>query len=61
MHVTYPGPHEAVKILATGKTVKRNESIEVDAELGDQLVAQGWKPTPTTKTKAPAAGKKEDA
>lgn len=59
MHVTYPGPHEAVKVLATGQTVKRNESIEVDAVLGDQLVAQGWKPTP--KPKAAPASKKEDA
>lgn len=62
MNITYPGPHEAVKILATGQTVRRDESIEVDADLGTQLVAQGWKPTPTPKPKpkASTASKKEN-
>jgi hypothetical protein len=49
MNVTYCGAHDAVTVLALGRTVKHGESIEVTDELGDQLIAQGWKPTPTPK------------
>ena len=54
MRVTYPGPHEAVTILATGQTVARGDTCDVPAPLGRQLIAQGWtKPAPAKK-----AGKK---
>jgi hypothetical protein len=45
--LTYPGPHEAVEVPALGRVVKRDESVEVDSPLAEQLVAQGWKPEPT--------------
>lgn len=48
MKVTYPGPLEAV-VIADGQAVKRNKSIEVDAVLGADLVAQGWTPAKTPK------------
>jgi len=68
--LTYPGPHEAVTILATGQTVNRDESVEVaDPALAAQLVAQGWtapaakpaKATKATTTKARVAVTEEDA
>lgn len=59
MHVTYDGPFEAVNVLALSRTVKRGESIEVAEPLGEQLIAQGWKPTPPPKP-AKAAAKKEN-
>lgn len=59
MQVTYDGAHDAVNVLALNRTVRRGESIEVDEPLGEQLVAQGWKPVPTPKP-AKAAAKKEN-
>lgn len=50
MRVTYPGPYEAVMILATGQTVARGDTCDVPAPLGRQLIAQGWtKPAPARK------------
>lgn len=59
MKVTYPGPLEAVVLAATDQVVARNQSIEVDALLGADLVAQGWTPAKPTKP-AKAAPSKED-
>lgn len=42
MNVTYPGPHDAVTIPRCDVTVDRGESVEVDDDLGAQLVQQGW-------------------
>lgn len=59
MKVTYPGPLEAVILAATDQIVERGKSIEVDADLGADLIAQGWTPAKTPKS-ASAAQSKED-
>jgi hypothetical protein len=67
--LTYPGPFEAVTILATGQTVKRGESVDVAPEVADRLAEQGWtapaakpaKATKATTTKAVKAETEEDA
>lgn len=38
--ITYIGVHDAVEIPAAGLTVKRGESVEVDAVLGKSLLSQ---------------------
>lgn len=52
MRVIYPGPSEAVRILATGQVATRGEPVDVPATLGRQLVRQGWeKPADPPKPK----------
>lgn len=36
----YVGPHDEVELAATGALVRRGESVEVDADLAEQLDAQ---------------------
>lgn len=59
MKVTYPGPLEAVVLAATDQLVARGQSVEVDAVLGADLVAQGWTPAKTPKA-VKAATSEED-
>lgn len=44
MKVTYPGPHASVFLnTKDGQVIcKQGQTIEVTAEQGHQLVAQGW-------------------
>jgi hypothetical protein len=58
MKVTYPGPLEGVHIPAAGISAKRGETIEVDADLGADLVEQGW--TQPRVTKADKAATSEE-
>lgn len=61
MKVTYEGPQEGVVILSTGQTVARGETVEVPADVGRQLVAQGWtKPTPAKKAAKKPTKSEED-
>lgn len=54
MKVTYCGPSAAVTICATGDVVPAGGSVDVDAALGKQLVAQGWEQTKPEAKKAGA-------
>ncbi|MCP3805375.1 hypothetical protein NLX83_39525 [Allokutzneria sp. A3M-2-11 16] len=63
MRITYLGPFEAVEVPALHRVVRRDESVEVDDELGAALVAQScWAqaetparpPKTKAKTEAPA-------
>ena len=65
MKLTYPGPHEAVTILATGQKVASGETIEIEDEaIAASLAEQGWttpKPKPSKPTtKADEATSKEN-
>lgn len=40
MQVTYVGPHDEVEIPSLDLVCKRNESIEVDDDIGHELVQQ---------------------
>lgn len=52
MQIHYVGPFDEVEIPSAGLTVKRGESIEVDGELADSLLAQvGNFAKSTTKSK----------
>jgi len=61
--LTYPGPHEAVTILATGQKAKRGETIEIaDDAVAASLVEQGWttpKPRKPTTTADEATDKEK--
>lgn len=64
MKLTYPGPHEAITVLATGQKVKRGQTVEIEDAVAERLVEQGWsKPAPkaakATTTKAAEATDKE--
>lgn len=39
-HRIYVGPHDEVELAATGQTVRRGDSVEVDSDLAEQLDAQ---------------------
>jgi hypothetical protein len=39
-HRTYVGAHDEVELAVTGQVVRRGESVEVDADLAEQLDAQ---------------------
>lgn len=61
MRVTYPGPHEAVTVLATGDVCDAGKSVDVPADIAASLIAQGWtKPAATKPKVAKAAPSKED-
>lgn len=62
MRVTYPGPYQAVTVLATGDVCEAGQSVDVPADVAVALIAQGWtKPTGPTKPKAgKAVPSKED-
>ena len=67
MNLTYTGPFEAVRLLATGELIQRGTPVEVDDLLAVQLQEQGWEPVAekkapkaTTTTKAVKADKKEN-
>jgi hypothetical protein len=50
----YLGPHAEVEIAATGQTVKRGATVDVDTEIAKQLIAQkSWKKVTTTKKERP--------
>ena len=64
MKITYPGPHEAVNVLATGQKVARGETVEIADAVAERLVEQGWtipapKPTKKPTTSADVAADKE--
>lgn len=63
MKLTYPGPHEAITVLATGQKVQRGVPTEIaDEGVAAQLVEQGWeipKPKKPTTTQADEAIEKE--
>lgn len=49
MQRVYVGPHDEVELAATGQVVRRGESVDVDADLAEQLDAQDTWAKPTTK------------
>lgn len=52
MKLRYEGPSAAVQIAATGQTVKRGETVEVDAAVGRELAKQStWKKVEPKKEK----------
>lgn len=57
MQVTNPGPDAYLPTIGLeDPTVKKGETVDVPDAVGEQLVAQGWKPAKkhTHKTAAPA-------
>lgn len=51
MRVKYEAGAAALDVVAIGETVERGKEIEVDDDLGKQLLAQGWvevRPKPPT-------------
>lgn len=53
MKLIYPGPHEAVNVLALGQKVQRGEEVEIPDEIAERLVEQGWEsPKPKKAVKA---------
>lgn len=55
MKVQYAHGPAAVDIAATGQRVERGTPVEVDPEVGKQLIKQGWSET----TPAPKSTPKE--
>ena len=66
MHVKYEDGSRRQDIPLIGKTVDRGETIEVDVEVGQQLLEQGWveskksSNTTTGQTDKPAASKDKE-
>lgn len=53
MRVQYPEGPRSLTIAAVGITAKRGEPVEVPADVGEQLLQQGWQraSAPVTHTK----------
>jgi hypothetical protein len=60
MFLKYVGPHDEVEVPDARLTVRKNQTIEVSAELADGLLCQedNWKKTTPTKS-APTAEEEE--
>lgn len=58
MQVTAP---DDVYVSALERQVRRGESIEVPPEIGESLVAQGWKSARQVAAKKAAAARKAEA
>lgn len=41
-HVTYPGPHIKVSVPGIDEVVRQGVEVEVESELADNLIDQGW-------------------
>jgi hypothetical protein len=62
-HRTYVGPHDEVELAATGQVVSRGDSVEVDADLAEQLDAQpdNWAKPNTKSAKTTPSSKASPA
>lgn len=59
MNLTYPGPADAVNILATGQRAERGKPIDItDKAVAVSLIEQGWTEPKPVKKAAPVAAVK---
>lgn len=56
----YTGPYDEVDVPDAGLTVKRNQTIEVSAELAEGLLVQKDNWTKTTATKSAPTAEEEE-